>query len=95
VNYPFDSEPENQLGFFFVINSKLQKHCPLLFSSLSLWERDALEKSQWLHLSTSANSGPIFGGSGTKNSPLEVSAMTLCPTLLPAPDSEGTTNWFS
>jgi hypothetical protein len=42
---PTDEDP--------TLSGKLKHFCPSFFSSLSLWERDAIEKSGWLQSSTS------------------------------------------
>jgi hypothetical protein len=36
-----------------LLTGKLKYHCPALFSSLLLWERDSLDTSNWLKTSTS------------------------------------------
>ena len=48
------------------LTGKLKFLCPTLFSSLTLWERDALENSGWLFRSTSFAKGISEGGSRHK-----------------------------
>jgi hypothetical protein len=76
----FVSQPEN----LPTLSGKLKKLCPTLFSTLTLWERDALDKSRWLLSSTSSTKGTWEGDPVTC---APVSVDVGCPkertTLLP------------
>jgi hypothetical protein len=47
------------------LSGKLKFFCPTLFSSLTLWEKEALENSGWLFHSTSVAKGVTEGGLGS------------------------------
>jgi hypothetical protein len=47
------------------LNSKLKNLCPTLYSTLSLWENDALDSSRWLYLSTTIVKGHTEGDKDT------------------------------
>jgi hypothetical protein len=44
------------------LTGKLQRLFPSLYSTLSLWEKEALDNSHWLHLSTSFDKRQLGGG---------------------------------
>jgi hypothetical protein len=51
--FHFAPEVSSQSESLEMLTGKLKYHCPALFSTLSLWERDTLDASDWLKNSTS------------------------------------------
>ena len=49
------------------LTGKLQRLCPSLYSTLSLWEKEALDNSHWLHSSTSFDKRQLGGEKDTTN----------------------------
>jgi len=82
-------EPGSQTEERTSLSGKLKNFCPTFFSSLSLWERDALEKSRWLQASTTLVKGWVNGG-------LDNSFPTVVTSTLPVhgdtPPSSGSGN---
>jgi hypothetical protein len=65
-NTPFHNATETELPSDLMnsLLGKLKLFCPTLFSSLTLWENEALETSGWLLRSTSSSKGAFEGGLG-------------------------------
>jgi len=79
----YDSEPGPLLEETTSLTGKLKLLCPTLFSSLTLWERDALENSGWLNSSTSLAKEIYEGGLGV-NASARVSSPPLPDLLSPS-----------
>jgi hypothetical protein len=43
--FHFAQEDSNQLESLESLTGKLKNHCPALYSSLSMWERDSMDAS--------------------------------------------------
>jgi len=48
-------------GLPYTLSGKLKHYCPSFFSSLTLWEKEALENSGWLMRATTDSKGVIKG----------------------------------
>jgi len=79
----YDAKPSPPLEVTTSLTGKLKLLCPTLFSSLTLWERDALENSGWLNSSTSLAKEISEGGLGV-NAFVRVSSPPLPDLLSPS-----------
>jgi hypothetical protein len=72
-----DPEPWSQTEPSTTLTGKLKNLCPTLYSTLSLWEKDALDNSRWLFLSTTLVKGHTEGDKDTTDPVLADSARPI------------------